>query len=851
MMRKIVGLIVLGGMLFFLNADNINEPSPIHSQRDTLLLYENFFDTIFPPPGWQRIILVGSYNWQRYESPIPGMAMAVYPSFSASPGSMARLITRPINVDTSPTICTLKFLMMHDPGYTAAMDSLKIEYSTDGWTFTRVIAFNRYAPTQGLVQHSVYLGIFSGTFYVGFLGFSGHGDNIYIDDVSVIGNTYVPPQNDVGIDTIISPGATHRVNTPMIVIARLRRYSGGGPPSFPVVCSIVSSTGYLRYTNTQTVFWQEPLDTTRVSFTSWTPTVTELCTVKVRIIYPDSNPLNNRKTRTTLIYSGMLYEDFNDIAFPPPGWQAVIGSGTYNWQRSTVGSYPTCVPYEGPGMATYPSWNASSGNWARLISPPIAVFGTTQGWLKFWMMHDPGYSTAPDSIRIETSTNGTTFTEVAAIRRYASTQEWTQHLVYLGEFTSDFYIAFNALSGYGNNMFIDWVRLVPPPIYDVGVDSIISPQATHQVNTTMVPIARVKNYTMYPQSNFPVVCSIIGADGTLRYTNTQYVSSLAPNETTRVNFSAWVPNVLERCTVKMRTNLSGDENPLNDRKVRTTLIQSDLLIEGFNDPTFPPPGWQLLTPGIFYWERRTSNTNPTCTPYEGAAMMSYPSFISSPGNMSLIISPAIVLGSTPTLCSLKFMMYHDDGYPGGAQGPDSVKIEYSVDHNSFVRVAAFRRYEPVNGWVEHTVYLGTFTDSIYVGILAFSEYGNNMNIDYIRLLGRISGINEGTLTNLVVTQLNTSKPNPITNGLTYLSFSLAEPSQVALRIFDASGRLVKTLVNEYKNSGVYDINWNCRDDYSRKVAEGVYFYKLETPNQTFTKKLVLMKYKLTTEAQND
>ena len=800
------------------------------------LLIEGFNNGL--PPDWQRVIVQGSYNWEFYTAgtyptctPYEGNAMAGYPSFTASAGSQARLISPPIVLGSTITSCTLKFYMLHDPGYSGTTDSLKIETSTNCTTFTRVAAFHRYASTQGWVEHTVFLGNLSGTIYIGFLAHSGYGHNVFMDYVRLVGVPHSPSYIDIGIDTIISPGATHRVNTPMSIIARLRRY-GGGPPSFPVVCSIVSSNGYLRYTNTQMVFWPEPADTARVSFATWTPTLTELCTVKLRILVSDSNPLNNRKTRITQIIADILNEGFNGTSFPPLGWQAVPIVGTYNWERFTSGTYPTCTPYEGDAMVGYRSWYASSGSCARLISPPISVYGTTQGWLRFWMMHDPGYSMESDSIRIETSTDGTTFTQVAAIRRYASTQAWVEHLVYLGEFTSDYYFAFNALSGYGNNMYIDWVRIVMPAHADVGVDSIIYPQTFHRVGVAMVPSARVKNYGHFPQSNFPVVCSIVGANGVLRYTNTQYASSLNPNDTARVNFSAWVPNVLERCTVKMRTNLAGDENPSNDRKTRITQIYTNVLYEGFNDTIFPPPGWRTMPP-ISGWGRSTVGVYPTCTPYEGSGMACHQFLI---GGDDRLISPPITVLFDSAQGWLRFWMMHDPGY---SSVPDSIKIETSTDCSTFTRVTAFRRYSATQAWTEHIVCLGNFLGDYYVSFNAITGYGNNMYIDWVQITP--SGIAEDKLNNLsLITMLNSPRPNPIINGLTHLSFTLAEQSQVSLKIFDASGRLVKTLVNEFRSSGIYTVNWDGRDDTKRKVAEGIYFYTLETPNQNFTKKLVLM-----------
>jgi len=262
MMRKIAGLIVLGGMLLFLNADNINEPSKIYPQsfRDTLLLCEGFNDSIFPPSGWQANIIMGPYNWGRYTScsypscqPYEGSGMAGVRLYMAPVMNAARLITPPIILGSTTTSCSLKFYMMHDPGYATAPDSIKIEISTNGTTFTQVTAFNRYSSTQGWVEHTVYLGNLSGTIYIGFLAYWGSGNNMNIDYVRLVGVPYLP-QIDIGIDTIISPGATYPVNIPMTITARLRRYSGGGPTqNFPAICSIIGANGALRYTNTQTV----------------------------------------------------------------------------------------------------------------------------------------------------------------------------------------------------------------------------------------------------------------------------------------------------------------------------------------------------------------------------------------------------------------------------------------------------------------------------------------------------------------------------------------------------------------------------------------------------------------------
>lgn len=376
---------------------------------------------------------------------------------------------------------------------------------------------------------------------------------------------------------------------------------------------------------------------------------------------------------------------------------------------------------------------------------------------------------------------------------------------------------------------------------DVGVDAIVSPDSFHPLNVTLIPTAKIKNYGTSIQTNFTATCSIVSSNGTVKYINTQTISSLAPGDTIRVNFGGWTPTISEQCTIKMRTNLITDQNPDNDAKTRVTQMTTLFIVEGFNIASFPPAGWQsIIIQGSYNWERRTFNHNPDCTPYEGDVMASYPSVLAVYGSMARLISPPISLGPSSVACSLKFYMYHDDQYSGGGHGPDSVKVEYSTNGTDFYRVAAFRRYEPTNGWQEHAVLLGPFSGTIYFSFLAYSEYGNNMNIDYVRLFAS-SAIAEQELNPMsgpFITTLNGVKPNPATNGSALISFSLAEPAEVVLKIYDASGKLVKNLVNIQLASGNYNYTWNGKDELNRAVAKGIYFCTLQTSKQNFTKKMV-------------
>jgi hypothetical protein len=70
---------------------------------------------------------------------------------------------------------------------------------------------------------------------------------------------------------------------------------------------------------------------------------------------------------------------------------------------------------------------------------------------------------------------------------------------------------------------------------------------------------------------------------------------------------------------------------------------------------------------------------------------------------------------------------------------------------------------------------------------------------------------------------------------------LAEPGHVVLRVYDISGRPVRTLVQGRREPERYEIIWDSRDDGGQAVAAGMYFYRFEAPGYSKTRKMVLLK----------
>jgi hypothetical protein len=86
----------------------------------------------------------------------------------------------------------------------------------------------------------------------------------------------------------------------------------------------------------------------------------------------------------------------------------------------------------------------------------------------------------------------------------------------------------------------------------------------------------------------------------------------------------------------------------------------------------------------------------------------------------------------------------------------------------------------------------------------------------------------------------TAEPNPF-NPATAIRFRLPAAMAVSLRIYDASGRLVRALVDGTLAAGQHEVAWNGRDDRGAGVSSGVYFYSFAAGELRAVEKLVLMK----------
>jgi hypothetical protein len=84
-------------------------------------------------------------------------------------------------------------------------------------------------------------------------------------------------------------------------------------------------------------------------------------------------------------------------------------------------------------------------------------------------------------------------------------------------------------------------------------------------------------------------------------------------------------------------------------------------------------------------------------------------------------------------------------------------------------------------------------------------------------------------------ELAQNYPNPFSDRTT-IKFCIPDRMRIKLEIYNTDNRKVKTLVDDIKEVGTYEVELS-----EKELVSGEYLYKLETDKYCETKKMVLLK----------
>ena len=323
--------------------------------------------------------------------------------------------------------------------------------------------------------------------------------------------------------------------------------------------------------------------------------------------------------------------------------------------------------------------------------------------------------------------------------------------------------------------------------HDVGTDSITEPPDTVLPESTYTPVAWVHNYGIHSEV-FQVEC-LISPGG---YSDTFQVQSLAPGADTQCVFGQWTvpPDDSTSYTMCVASLLGTD-----------TELSNDTLCKGVY--AVVPAAHDLGVDSI---------TSPpdTIMPESAYSPVGWVHNYGDHGETSLVVCE---------IDSYGYVVYTDtqdviDLAPGGDEEvmfmPWTVPPEQGVTYRTCVWTLLPGDSDPSNDTLCQVSYAITgVAEELYVHRPTRASLYQNI-------------------------------PNPFSKSTT-LFYGVPLLGRVNISIYDACGRLVRTLVDAEATPGNQRTNWDGRDDTGLEVPDGVYFCKLSMGRLESTVKLVLIR----------
>lgn len=95
-------------------------------------------------------------------------------------------------------------------------------------------------------------------------------------------------------------------------------------------------------------------------------------------------------------------------------------------------------------------------------------------------------------------------------------------------------------------------------------------------------------------------------------------------------------------------------------------------------------------------------------------------------------------------------------------------------------------------------------------------------------------------------ELSQNGPNPfdlsVPNPKTTIKYKLSEQSEVSIKVYTLTGRIVKTLIDKQTvPAGEWYVSWDGKDENGSLVDSGLYLYSLVTPSKTIIKKMLVIR----------
>lgn len=669
-----------------------------------------------------------------------------------------------------------------------------------------VMSFTIYSPQPNVINNLV----------VQFVTTNGYGNNIYVDNLLIVGNQL---NNDVAVsgvnilrDTNYATGVTSFKISPTATIVNVGKNTA---TSFPVIMTVTPS----GYSSSKTISSLTSGNLTSVTFDSLTITVGTPLNIKIITnLSNDENRANDTLAQYTIYFGGVtrkpIMHHFTSSTCAPcaqndPTLDAFIAARfdsvcyvNYHMNWPSPGNDPMYAANSAQNnerRSYYAVNGVPSGNWDGqlwLDYPYVTASMSNQYYTRIAKGSPLTISVVDTKLAGDSIKANITVQVLApmAAGNYKLKVEQIGHVVRLPSAWTN-----------GQIQFPDVFKRAYPTTSGVAI------------NTAPGTYNFEYRYKMEP---------LASPSGTID--STIYTQVYIQNDVTKEvinsgkarNYMVVYDEMIKQ--VSNNSNLKQSINPFpieNYKPVNISVSPVNSPDAGFNyeifEGGFPPNGWTITnSDGSLTWEPYigangslfggTKSTRVNCYNYSSTGQMDY---------LKSKVFNNIDLSDT-----LKFNWAHAvyTGYT------ERLRVQVSTDGGINFPYTIFDRSGSAlatatatsNDFVPTSSQWGTFSIAIGSFIVGINQIGTEVPTHYA---------------------LNQNYPNPF-NPTTTISYMIPKSSNVSLKVYNINGQLIETLFDGSQNAGIYMTQFD-----ASKLASGIYFYKLESGDFKEVKKMTVLK----------
>jgi hypothetical protein len=298
----------------------------------------------------------------------------------------------------------------------------------------------------------------------------------------------------------------------------------------------------------------------------------------------------------------------------------------------------------------------------------------------------------------------------------------------------------------------------------------------------------------------------------------------------------------------------------------TGTVAFQLSIGGFLDDCEMSRGWTIGAPGDNASTGLWVQADPNGTTYGGNGVQPEDDHTVDPGTRcyvtgngsvggtageadldggkTTLTSPVFDLHAVPEASVSYWVWYTND--LGNNPGQDYWTVQVTSDGTNWVDLE--RTTQSTNAWAQRTFPLQqyvTLTDRVQLRFVADDQSPNSLVealVDDFTLVV-VEEIQSGDASDLPARTefaLDGIAPNPAT-GRPEIRFYLPREAPASIRIYDVTGRLVRTLGDGRMAVGAHRVLWDRRNDAGRPVGAGIYFVRMRADGFRQVRSLALIR----------